>query len=588
MRVLGRLLRFLIPSAPALALATLLGVLMVASNMGLLGLAAYLVAAAALKPLLTALSVPIYLVRLFSLTRAGARYAERLTSHALTFRLLARLRTWFYGRLEPLAPLRLGQYRSGDLLARIVKDVDDLENLYLRGVAPLAVAFLVAALTTAFFALISPLLALATLACLLVGGAGVPALVAVLARRWHRRELELRAALQATLVDGVQGVVDLVACGAEADYLQKVAGLNGALGGVQGRLAVLTGVQDSTSDLVAQGTVLVVLAMAIPLVSAGRVGGASLAAMALVALASFEALRPVGQAFAALGRTLAAGGRLFAIVDSPPAVTEPPHPLVVPPSPALEFRHVCFAYAPDEPAVLHDVTLQIAPGRRVAVVGPSGAGKSTLVALAARFADPSGGALLLAGQPLAAYASDAVRDAVGVTGQDAHIFQRSVRANLLLARPAASEDDLWWALEQAQLASVVRRLPEGLDSQVGAQGQALSGGERQRLAVARVLLKDAPLVILDEPTAHLDPDTERRLLDALWAALAGRGVLLITHRLVCMDAMDEILVLDAGHVVERGTHAQLLAAGGLYRQMYDVQRGVLGTRPTQEEGDGHG
>jgi ATP-binding cassette subfamily C protein CydC len=241
----------------------------------------------------------------------------------------------------------------------------------------------------------------------------------------------------------------------------------------------------------------------------------------------------------------------------------------------LEFDRVSFRYEEDGPLVLEDITFTLRPGGRIAVVGPSGSGKSTLVNLALRFWDPDGGEVRLGGRDVRGYSQEDLRARMGVVAQDTHIFNDTLRANLVLADPAAGEASLEEALARAQLTGLVERLPEGLDSYVGEQGSRLSGGERQRVAVARALLKGAPLLILDEATANLDTVTERELVGAVRDLMRLRTTLVISHRLVAMEKMDEILVLDEGRIVERGTHEELSRAEGLYRRMLDVQRGML-------------
>jgi ATP-binding cassette subfamily C protein CydC len=241
----------------------------------------------------------------------------------------------------------------------------------------------------------------------------------------------------------------------------------------------------------------------------------------------------------------------------------------------VEFDGVSFRYTTGGPLVLEDITFTLMPGSRVAVVGPSGAGKSTLVHLLLRFWDPTTGEIRLGGRSVREYAQEDLRREFAVVSQNTHIFNDTLRANLLIARPGATDGELERVLGQAQLSGLVRRLPKGLDSPLGEQGLSLSGGERQRLAVARALLKGAPLLVLDEPTANLDPITERELLDATYELMRDRTTLVVTHRLVRMEEMDEILVLDAGRIAERGTHEELVRAGGLYNQMFEVQRGML-------------
>jgi len=585
MTIFVRLLAFLAPVHRRVALAILLGCATVASNMGLLGMAAYLIAAAALKPLLILLTLPIYIVRFMGVSRAVARYAERLVAHDVTFRLLAVLRARVYARLAPLAPARLLAYRSGDVLARLVGDVEELQHLYLGVVAPLVVAIAIAALTSSLFALFSRTLAWVALAFLVAAGAGVPLLAGVLSRGLGRRQLTARAALHTEIVDGLQGVQDVLACGHPDRYRRGVATLDGALARVQRRVALTGGARQAVHDLLMNLAMWTLLVLAIPLVAARAIDGVYLGFLALIILASFEAVQPLGPAVQSLGRSLAAGGRLFEVIDATPVVTDPDAPLPAPTGAGLDVDGVTFSYDRDDDparagddndddAALRGITFSLRPGRRVAIVGPSGSGKSTIVRLIVRAWDPARGTIRLGGADIRRYRLDDLRAAVGVVAQDTYIFTDTMRGNLLLARPDATDDDLARALEQAQLADFIRDLPDGLDTWVGEHGLRLSGGERQRLAIARALLKDAPLLILDEATANLDPLTERAVLDALDALMRGRTVLLITHRLVALDRMDEILVLERGRIVERGDHDALLAAHGLYRRMVDVQNGV--------------
>lgn len=571
MRTFLRLIRFLKPYRLQLALAVFLGVTTVVSNVGLLATAAYVISAAAIVSYISLLVIPIYLVRIFSVSRSFSRYAERMVSHDMTFKLLGNARTWFYARLEPLAPARLAGYRSGELLSRIVRDVEELENIYLRILAPTAIAVVVSALTFALFYIFSPALAFVALGFLVATGVGVPVLVRALSRGFGRRELELRSELNARIVDGVQGAQDLLAFGAEGAHARQAAAIGRKLERVQRRMAFITGLHNSLSDLLTNLTMIAALIIAIPLVAGGEIKGVYLGFLALVALGAFEAVQPLGAAFQFLGRSLSAGERLFEIADSEPAVKDPEEPHPVPAQYTLKFDRVSFRYEEDEPVVLEDISFTLKPGGRISVVGPSGAGKSTLVNLILRFWDPECGEVRLGGHDVREYAQEDLRSLVGVVSQDTHVFNASLRSNLLLADPEAGDAALERALERARLSGLVERLPGGLDGYIGEQGARLSGGERQRLAVARALLKDAPVLVLDEATANLDPVTERELLESVRDLMRDRSTLVITHRLVDMQSMDEILVLDAGRIVERGTHEKLRGSGGLYSRMLEVQ-----------------
>jgi|SRR5450755_357387 len=579
MKVFLRLLTYLRPFWWQVSLAIILGSATVASNIGLLGMAAYLIAAAALAPLLVLLMLPIYIVRFMSVTRAASRYCERIMSHNVTFRLLAQLRTRIYSRLEPLAPARLLTYRSGDVLTRLVADVEELQNIYLRVVSPFIVAIVIAILTFGLFSIFSPVLAWTALAFLVGTGLGVPPLAARLARGLGKRQLALRAELNAHMVDGIQGVQDILACGRAEDQQRKIRELDRSLAQVQRQLAFIAGLQQALTDLLMNLALWTLLVLAIPLVATKAINGVYLATLALLILASFEAIQPLGQAFQSLGHSLAAGERVFEVVDAEPQVSDCATPLPLASAQGvdrglLEFDQVHFSYSEND-EVLHGISFTLRPGSRVAIVGPSGSGKTTIARLIPRFWDTTRGTIRLDGQDIRRYALNDLRNYMSVVAQDTYLFNSTIRSNLLLANTHASASEIEQALEQAQLSEFIAQLPKGLGTWIGEQGLRLSGGERQRLAIARALLKNAPVLILDEVTANLDPLTERALLDTLATLMQGRATLMITHRLVAMEQMDEILVLNAGRISQRGTHAQLLEEDGLYRQMFDIQNAML-------------
>jgi ATP-binding cassette subfamily C protein CydC len=581
-RTAWRLLKLAAPLKWWMALAVLMGFATVGSGIGLMTTSAFIIASAALHPSIADLQVAIVGVRFFGIARGVFRYLERYVSHHVTFRLLARLRVWFYRALEPLAPARLMQYRSGDLLSRVVADVETLEHFYVRVIAPPVVAVLIGLAVEVFMYAHAPRLAWALLPFLVLAGVGVPLLSGALSRGPGARTVAVRSELAAQLVDGIQGVADLVAFGQEGRQIERVRALNRELIGLQARMAWIGGLHGALGNLLMHLAAWAVLAAAIPLVSGGRLAGVSLGVVTLAAVAGFEAVTPLASALQYLRSNLEAARRLFEIVDARPAVCDDRPESPQPQDYSLGVDNLRFRYGPDEPLALGGVSFTLPQGGRLAVVGPSGAGKSTLVNLLLRFWEYDAGLIRLGGRDLREYRQDDVRGLIGVVAQSTYLFNATIRDNLLIARPDAGQAEVIRAAQQAQIHDFIQTLPEGYDTWVGEQGLRLSGGERQRLAIARAILKDAPILILDEPTANLDAVTEREVMSALFALMEGRTTLLITHRLIGLEAMDEILVLSAGRVVERGRHHDLLEReGGLYRRMWELQHLVASAfRPT--------
>jgi ATP-binding cassette, subfamily C, bacterial CydC len=566
---LVRVLALARPLRGRLAVAVLAGAAATGCGVALLATAGFLLARASQHPNIIAISVAVVAVRGLSVGRGVFRYSERLASHDVAFRVLADVRMRMYRRLEQLAPAGLREFRSGDLLARLVSDVDATQDVFLRGVAPPLTAFVVGAGTVTACLLILVPAAGVLAAGLLAAGLGVPCLAAAVARRSARRAAPARGELTGTLTDLVSGAADLHAYGAAEAALARSGDAVSRLARLERRAATGAGLGVGASSAAAGVTVWAVLLLAVAATGAGTLTRVPLAVVTLTALAAFEAVTALPAAAIALGQARASATRVTAVLDTPDPVHDPATPLPVPPGPVLvRLRGAQVRYEPGGPLVLDGIDLDLDAGRRVALIGPSGAGKSTVAAVLLRFVDLAGGRATLGGADLAAYAADDVRAVIGGCAQDPYIFDTTIAANLRLARPAASQDQLAGAAARAGLLPWITSLPLGWDTPVGAHGTAISGGQRQRLALARALLADPPLMVLDEPTAHLDPDSRRALIADILTVTEGRATLLITHDLDGLDQVDEIVILDHGRVAARGTHDGLLASGGLYQRMW--------------------
>lgn len=574
MQPLRRLAALVRPERRRVAAAVSLQVVAIGSSIGLMGASAWLLSAAALHPSIAVLQVAIVGVRAFGISRAAFRYLERLVSHDLTLRILGELQTTLFRALVPLAPARLLERRRGDLITRVLDDVGTLESLYARLLGPTLGAGVIALLLVLVLRWLDRALPAAAIAGLFFAAVAAPTLAARLAAGPGRRFIEARSELGVSAVDGVLGVADLLAFGREGAHATALREQAERAAAEQARLVRASSLGGAMAVLGADLTALAVLALAIPSVRSGRLDAVQLATAALVTLGAFEAIAPLPQAWHALGAMHAAATRVFGLESEPSAVTEPfgPPPAPLADAPLLEIRGLRFTYPGGGRPALDGIDLRLEVGQRVAVVGSSGSGKSTLAHLLLRFWDAPPASVLLQGRDLCTWPSDLARGYVSFAAQRAQLFTGTLRDNLLLARPDATDDELRDALASLQLG--LERLPSGLDTPVGEEGRRLSGGERQRLALARALLREAPLLLLDEPTAHLDALTERAVMQTIRRTGKRRATLLVTHRLVALEGFDEIVVLEKGRVAERGTAAQLMARRGVFARLANRQRSV--------------
>ncbi|MFC0847239.1 thiol reductant ABC exporter subunit CydD [Streptomyces noboritoensis] len=556
-----------------LALALVLGALALGSAVGLMAVSGWLISRASEQPPVLYLMVAVTATRAFGIGRAVFRYAERLVSHDAVLRTLAEVRVAVYRRLERIAPAGLRSTRRGDLLSRLVADVDQLQDYWLRWALPAAVAVVVSVASAGFTAWLLPEAGAVLAIGLLVAGVAVPMLSGACARRAERQLAPARGLLATRVADLLTGTGELTVAGALGRRTREAKDADSALTRIASRAAAATALGGGLSALTCGLTVAAAALVGVQAVADGRLDGVRLAVVVLVPLAAFEAVNGLPLAVQARQRVRRSAERVYEVLDAPVPVREPEHPATAPASPfPLEVRGLAARYDGQSRDALSDFTLTLTPGRRVAVVGTSGSGKTTLAQVLLRFLDAREGTYRIGGKDAAELAGDDVRRLVGLCAQDAHLFDSSVRENLRLARTDADEDALRDALAAARLLDWVDGLPDGLDTLVGEHGARLSGGQRQRLALARALLADFPVLVLDEPAEHLDLATADALTADLLRATEGRTTVLITHRLRGLDAVDEVVVLAEGRVVQRGAYDELALVDGELRRMLERER----------------
>lgn len=566
---------------PRTALSLGLGMLTAVAGVGVLSTSGYLLSLAAERPPVLKLMVAVFGVQVFSFTRAASRYGERLTIHDVALRALARVRAWFVACLEPLAPSGLSAFREGDLLQRLAGDVDELQDVLPRVVAPAVTAAGTGLAMLVLAGLLDWRSGLVLAAGFLAAGAGVPLIAARAAGGLDERRALLRGRLATQLVELRAMAPEIAAFGRERAVGDELHTTEAALYRAEQRVALVAGLGDGLSLALSVVTMALTALVAVAAVRDGRLAGVAVASLVLAIPAAFEPIQALPTAVERWGGVRTGWRRVAGAARTAVPVADPARPVPAPASGSLTTEDVWTGYVADR-QVLRGVDLEVAPGSRVAIVGPSGAGKTTLASALVRFLVVSRGAARLGGIETDRLSQHDLRTRVCLVDQEAHLFAGSIRANLLLARPEASEEDLVAALRRASLWDWVQGLPAGLDTAVGELGSRISGGQRRRLALARGYLAAPPILVLDEPGAHLDEPTADAITRHLLGPDGPPTLLLITHRLAGLEEADRVLVLEGGRVVEGGAPSELLAGPSRLRALRAVERWPSGDRrPTR-------
>lgn len=549
-----------------LTLGVVLAIVTLLASIGLLTLSGWFLSASAVVGVAGLYSfnymLPAAGVRGAAITRTAGRYLERLVSHDATFRVLSHLRVATFSKLLPLSPAGLARFRQGDLLNRVVADVDTLDHLYLRVISPLVGALVVIIVVTLGLGILDVTLALTLGGIMLLTLCLLPPLFYRLGKPTGEKLTSLRGQYRQHLTSWLQGQAELTIFGASQRYREQMENTELSWHDAQRRQSELTALSQAVMLLISGFAVIAMLWLAAGGVGGNTQPGALIALFVFCALAAFEALAPVTGAFQHLGQVIASARRITEITDCPPEVTFPAGESTVPAQVDLRLNTVSFTYPQQVQSALNAVSLNVTAGQRVAILGRTGCGKSTLLQLLTRAWDPQQGEILLNGQPLANFSEAALRATISVVPQRVHLFSATLRDNLLLASPAATDEALATVLTQVGLEKLL--VDDGLNSWLGEGGRQLSGGELRRLAIARALLHDAPLFLLDEPTEGLDATTESQILDLLSDVTKGKTVLMVTHRLRGLSQCDQIIVMDNGEIIEQGNHAALMAKQGRY------------------------
>ena len=572
MRNLLPFMRQLWPHRDWVIWAIFFGCLTLFASIGLLALSGWFLSATAVAGLSIAAAqnfnifTPSAGIRGFAVMRTAGRYVERLLSHEATLRLLSSLRVWFYCRIEPQAPAGLYRHRGGDLLNRIITDIDTLDGLFIRVVSPSLVALFVAGLVSVFLWWLAPVLTLVFLLLYLIAGALLPLFSHFLGQDAGGTIQRQLAALRANLLEDLNGMADLTIYGAWQRHALARREENEVLFKLQEKMARIHGFNNAMLTVLAGMTALTALYVAIPLAQEGAFDGALLALITFGILAAFEAILPLPAAYQTLGKISAAALRIRTIAEAPVAVTFPQQPAKEIADSRIRFDSLDFSYpGSTQAAAVRGINLDIHHQTHLAIVGPSGCGKTTLAHLLTRFWDPDRGEITIGGTTLQKFNEAQLRQMVTLVSQKSHIFNATLRDNLLIAAPGATDEQLWRVLKRAQLADFVAALPHQLSTWAGEGGARLSGGEARRLVLARALLKDAPIWVLDEPTEGLDNHTRQQFNQTLFTTLKGKTAIFITHTTDVLEQVERVCFMEGGQIIACSSHDELIANSERYR-----------------------
>lgn len=551
-------------------LAALLGFITVGSGIGLMMTSSYLIAKATMQTPIYQLQVAIVGVRFFGISRGIFRYLERYISHNVTFKLLAKFRVWFFKSLIPIVPSKTIDFSSGDLLSRSIEDIESIEHVFVRVISPPFIFVATSLLMFGLLNIFSLTYSLIFIFMFFTSAIGIPLLTFLLSNKTSKTITTLKSNLKEFSIDNLQGISELIFYNQKDKWINDFDVLNNKLIKAQSRMNNIQSLHESLTGLMMNLTVIIMLFAAIPDVTSGILEGVYLSVISIGIMASFEAVAQIPQAFQYLGKSTEAGKRLFEITET---TNQSPYQNTVTEFSSdynLRLDNISFSYN-NKTNALSNISFSVNPGEKVAIVGASGAGKSTLVNILTKLWDYNSGDIFLGSLNYKNISDDRIRNIISVVPQKVHLFTGTIKENLLVAKPDATDEELMLTLSEVNLNTFVNDLPEKLNANIGELGKKLSGGESKRLTIARALLKDSQIIIFDEINSHVDNLTEKKILETISKIKTDKSILFITHRIVQMEIFDKIIVFSNGKIVESGTHKELLKLNSYYKKLVDFQ-----------------
>lgn len=578
MSLLG-LFKMLIKDNKRLVVASvLLSVLTIMSSVGLFALSAYIISFCALHPSIADIGVAVVGVRFFGISRGGFRYLERLLSHHTTFSLLSKLRVLIYERIEGLDTYSYLLMVKEDVFTTIIDDVDTLQEFYLRTFTPFIVSIFVGISGFVLLIFFNTSIGLAFLGFYLIAVIMMPILIWYFTAGLYKAMVLEKTVFKIKLLDFLGDLDEIIgnsALGRWDSMLKKIMKNNDD---IQRKISLWRSISNSVIMFLTNSSMAAVLTIGIILVNDGKLSGVYLAVITMATAALFEGAQGIPMMLQKIEQSKTAGDRIFEIINrqGDQRVSKVASTKAIEKISNIKLKNVDFSYPNSAGPAIKGISFNCEIGKKVAIVGSSGSGKTTLSYILLNWLLCNGGVIEIDGESIEKFTEESIMRLFSVVNQQVYFFNTSIKNNLIISNSTAKSEQIEKALEIAQIKEFVDTLPEGMDTELGAGGMKLSGGQRQRLAIARALLKTSPFLILDEPTAGLDMVTERNLLDALYSNTNDRGLIIITHRLIEMEKMDEILVMYKGEIVESGNHNELMSFDGRYYRMWNLQREYLG------------